>query len=195
MYKFPVRIPEGWRVIKTQGFKPEHTAIDVVIGTPEYQRWATYGAAIVCPFPEAELISFDPGTDPGDPKAGRFQIRYTEPVTGMAVIMGGLHCSDVVIKDRFKEGETVAYIGNGGFVQPEATVEDAYAGGHLHLSLTFRVPGENGVPMDPLAFFDINNPYRGKDSGFEYDIRPIAWAMKWTKEQVDKILKMFRDAL
>jgi hypothetical protein len=194
MYRFPILIPEGWRVILTQGFSDAHTAIDVVIGTPEYQQWATYGAAIVCPFPEAELISFDPGTDPGDPKAGRFQLRYTQP-DGTQIIMGGLHCSDVIQKQFFKEGEVVAYIGNGGFVNPKATVEDAYAGGHLHLSYTYRTPGGNGVPMNPLAFFDIDNPYRGQDSGFEHDIRPIAWAMRWTREYVDKVLKMFRDAL
>jgi len=194
MYKFPIRIPEGWKVIKTQGFKPEHTAIDVVIGTPEYQKWATYGAAIVCPFPDAELISFDPGTDPGDPKAGRFQIRYTQP-NGTEIIMGGLHCSDVVVKKWFKEGEVVAYIGNGGYTVPVPTREDAYAGGHLHLSYTLRVPGGNGIPLDPLAFFDIDNPYRGKDSGFEHDIRPIAWAIRWTKDQADAFWNMIKSLM
>ena len=191
MYKFPIRIPEGWRVIKTQGFHEGHTAIDVVIGTPEYQQWATYGAAIVCPFPEAELVSFDPGTDPGDMKAGRFQIRHTQP-DGTQIIMGGLHCSDVVVKSRFTEGETVAFIGNGGYVVPAPTSKDMYAGGHLHLSYIYRVPGGNGISMDPLAFFDINNPYRGDDTGFLYDIRPLAWAFKFTKDQVNRLINLFK---
>ncbi len=53
---------------------------------------------------------------------------------GTQVIMGGLHCSDVVQKQFFKEGDVVAYIGNGGFVNPAPTVQDAYAGEHLHLA-------------------------------------------------------------
>lgn len=210
MMKFPIRIPEGWRVILTQLFKstelsdwykaqglnyPEHLAIDVVVGTPTYQQWATYGATIVCPFPLAEMIASDPGTDPGDMKSGRFQLRYTEP-DGTQVIMGGIHCSDVVQGQWFKEGDTVAFIGNGGYVNPVPTVEDAYAGGHLHLTYIRKGPQDiNGVPRDPLEIFDPNNPFRGSDSGFENDIRPIAWAMKWSKEKVDSILQMFRSAL
>jgi len=203
MYRFPLRIPEPWRVILTQSFKstelaqwyaskglnyPEHLALDIVVGTPEFQQWATYGATIVCPFPEATLISSEPGTDPGSQKTGRFQISYKEP-NGDEIIMGGLHCSEVVTgKSVFKEGDIIAYIGNGGYVLPEPTVEDAYAGGHLHLSCTRRKAGGNGVPFDPLTIFNIYEPFRGADSGFEKDIRPIAWAMGWSKEKIMQII-------
>ena len=205
MYKFPLRLPEGWRVIVTQGFKStelaewytkqgisyqEHLAIDLVVGTPDYQQWATYGAAIVCPFPSAELIALEPGTNPGDQKSGRFQVRYTEP-DGTVVIMGGIHCSDVADgKTSFTYGEDIAYIGNGGYVDPAPTKEDAYAGGHLHLSYI-----RNGVVRDPTEIFNIYDPFRGKDSGFEKDIRPIAWAMGWSKEKIAEIITMFRKAL
>ena len=189
MMKFPLCIPPGWRVILTQGFSDKHEAIDVIVGTPQYQEWATYGAKIVCPFPLAEMVSSDPGTDPNDMKAGRFQIQCTLP-DGTQLVMGGLHCSEVVNKRYFNEGDVVAYIGNGGFVSPQATKEDAYAGGHLHLSYTVRPLGQNAISVDPLLMFDINDPYRGADSGFAYDIKPIAWAMNWTKEKVAAILKM-----
>ena len=209
MYKFPIRIPEGWCVILTQGFKstelsewytskglnyPEHLAVDIVIGNPNWQQYATYGAAIVCPVETAELISSEPGTDPGSSKGGRFQIKWTE--NGNEIVMGGLHCSEVVSgKTVFYKGDEIAYIGNGGYVKPEPNKEDAYAGGHLHLSVSVREPGKNAVPVDPLLYFNIYEPFRGEDTGFEKDIKPIAWAMVWSADKVASIIEMFRKAL
>ena len=200
----------GWRVILTQGFKstamaewhklqgrnwPEHLAVDVVIGTPEYSQWATYGAQIVCPFPEAKMINREVGGDPGSQKGGRFQISYTPPGQTAEIIMGGVHCSEIIDKETFKEGEVVAYIGNNGYVNPPPTPAEAYAGGHLHLSYTLREPGQNGIPHDPLEIFNIYEPFRGKDSGFEKDITPIAWAMGWSKEKINEILNMVKKAM
>lgn len=209
MYKFPIRIPQEWRVIITQGFKstelaewykkqgldyPEHLAIDLVIGNPEYTSWTTYGATVVCPFPTAELITCEPGTGP-DGKGGRFQIETTL-ADGTKLRMGGIHCSEVVNQSSFKEGDIVAYIGNGGYVKPAPTPEKAYAGGHLHLSRSEKKVGElNFTPKDPLEIFNIYEPFRGEDSGFEKDIKPIAWAMGWNKEKINEILTMVRNAM
>lgn len=205
MYRFPVRIPLGWRIILTQGFKSEkqaewnraqgrvffaHEAVDIVIGNPDFSQTATYGASIVCPFPSAKLVRREDGGAPTDPKAGLFQISYTQGT--VEYIMGGLHCSEVIDKPVFKEGEVVAYIGNNGYVNPPPTKAEMFNGGHLHLSMTIKKNGGNGTPEDPLIYFDINNPYRGDDSGANKDIPPLAWAFGLTNEKVKEMLDVVR---
>ena len=176
-YKFPLRIAEDKKVILTQGFKSQelideykkngyniqfHDAIDVATGTLK----DTHGTPLVCPFPKAECIYFDDSGATGTQKADRVQIKYVDGDT--EYIMGGLHFSKMLYQQNYVFGETIAWLGNSGFVLPAPTKDSPLNGSHLHLTL--RV---NGVIVDPLLYFDINNPFRGEDTGDAFDVNEL----------------------
>ena len=181
MYKFPLKIPPNRSVLITQGFKStmmldfyrergwkmiSHEAVDVACGTAV----ETYGTPVVCPFPHAQLHAFEFDKALGG-KGSRFQVRFIDEF-GTELIMGGLHCSELVKKSMYYEGDVIGYIGNNGSVLPAPSIGNPYAGSHLHLSLIV-----NGTPDDPLKYFDVKNPYRGPDTGHAKDAPAAHWAI------------------
>lgn len=182
LYNIPLRVPPGRSVSVSQPFKStelvawyksqgldvkEHTGLDLVCGGP----WETYGTPFVCPFPKAELVSREVAPDPGM-KAGRVQVRHVD-WKGRELLLGGLHLSEVSDNVGFLEGDVIGFIGNSGSVRPVPDLAHPAAGSHLHLTL--RV---DGVLTDPATFFDVQNPYRGPDTGFEKDKPAALWAVR-----------------
>ncbi len=184
MFPFPLRIPDRKKITVTQGFKSQelideykkagynmqfHDAVDIATG----QLKDTHGTPFVCPFPVAECIYFDDSGETGTQKADRLQVKYIEK--GIEYILGGLHFSKMIKKDNYVKGETMAYLGNSGFVLPAPTKESPLNGSHLHMTL--RV---NGVVVDPLLYFDINNPFRGEDTGDDFDVNELTGPIQGT---------------
>lgn len=182
LYNIPLRVPPGRVVSITQPFKStemvafyksqgldikEHTGLDLVCG----DSWQTYGTPFVCPFPKAELVSAENYPEPGQ-KGGRVQIRCVD-WKGRELILGGLHLSEVSDNVGFLEGDVIGFIGNSGPVFPAPDIAHPAAGAHLHLTL--RV---DGVLTDPALFFDVQNPYRGPDTGYEKDKPAAMWAVR-----------------
>jgi hypothetical protein len=180
--KFPVRIPPNRKVLFQQGFIPGvHEAVDVICGT----AIETYGTPVVCPFPSGEMITRQIDEAFGE-KGSMFQLKYKDP-QGNEYIMGGLHCSYISAQRIFVEGDTIANIGNNGIyaVNPHPTIFNPYNGTHLHLTLVV-----NGKIVAPYVYFDINNPYRGEDTGFEADKPPFVWSLNGIKKKLDEIFAL-----
>lgn len=182
LYNVPLRIPTGRVVSVTQGFKStelvewyksqgldikEHTGVDLVCGN----SWETYGTPFVCPFPKATLHARDFDTALGG-KGSRVQIRCID-WKRRELILGGLHLSEVSENVGFLEGDVIGYIGNNGSVTPKPSLINPAAGAHLHLTLLV-----DGVLTDPLTFFDVQNPYRGPDTGIQKDLPAAEWAVR-----------------
>lgn len=184
MYKFPVRIPIGWKLAISQPFKstelaawytshgitmPTHDGVDIICGTREQ----TWGSPVVWPFPWPGKV-WDAWVDSpmGATQHAHCQIDTTNPATGEQYSVIYLHLS-AVTKTRktqqdppitYQEGDVIGYIGNNGSVSPPPTGSEPFNGSHLHLGLGVKNPGELNYSMiDPLIVFDINDPYRGED--------------------------------
>ena len=182
MYKFPLRIPLGRGVEITQVFKStelveyykskgldvtSHEAIDVACGN----AGQTYGTPFVCPFPTATLDRIYEG-DAEEGISGMIQVTYN------GLTLGGLHLSGVVKQDVYREGDALGYIGNYGYVLPAPTIGQPFAGSHIHLYTIV-----DGKAVDPLLYFDVNDPFRGPDDPSKD--RP---AIRWAIRQVEKLL-------
>jgi len=99
-------------------------------------------------------------------------------------VMGGVHLSGVEIQDEYREGDTLGYIGNYGLVLPAPTIGKPFQGSHIHLVLF-----KNGVAVNPLLYFDINNPFRSPDTGITRDVFAIKWAIRKIKEVLANLTK------
>lgn len=178
MSKFPFPLRTNKKIIVTQGFKSQelidaykkagynmqfHDAIDIATG----ELKDTHGTPLVCPFPKAECIYFDDSGETGTQKADRVQIKYIDE-NGTEYIMGGLHFSKMIKQDTYLFGETIAYLGNSGFVLPAPSKDSPLNGSHLHLSLLI-----NRKVVDPLLYFDVDNPFRGADTGDAFDVNEM----------------------
>lgn len=199
MYKFPLSIPYGQEIEITQPFKStalvdyyrsqglnitEHDAVDVRV--KGVLPVGTYGIPFVCPFPRATLNSYGEA-DPVNGIGGRVLVEYMEP-DGTSLVVGGIHLSGTVKQNVYKEGEVLGYVGNYGYVVPAPTIGTPFAGSHIHLTLVKKKLGElNGTVIDPLLYFDVNNPYRSADTGIERDKYGIMWAIKKIKLAIKKI--------
>lgn len=192
IYKFPLRIPEGRRVSITQNFKDtalvawykaqginitSHEAVDAVCGNAA----ETYGTPLCNPFPSARLYAFV--NDPDNPvTGGKIQISYKDE-KGRVLIMGGLHLFDLQEKTEYKKGDILGYIGNYGTVLPKPTIGAPFAGSHLHLTMWV-----DGTVVDPLLWFNVQDPFRGADTGIQKDQKRINWAIQAIKDALRKFL-------
>lgn len=192
MYKFPIRIPDDWRLYLAQPFRAEttipissaystspafHDGVDVVCGTPEQ----TWGSACVWPFPFPGVV-YDAEVDSpmGATQHAHSQIDGVDPATGIQYSLIYLHVSAVAqtkspVENKqivYKQGDVIGWIGNNGavnFVLNGITytgpiVSYPFGGSHLHLGVGVKKPGElNATMVDPLLYFDLNNPFRGPD--------------------------------
>lgn len=184
MYKFPIRVPEGWQLTVTQPFRsteladwykarhinmPEHNGVDVVCGDGPH----TYGTACVWPFPFPGKV-YDSFADApiGAKLHAHAQIDGVDPVTGILYSLIFLHLSAVSHSKLYgskqeiiyNEGDVIGYIGNNGWVNPEPTQANPFGGSHLHLGLGIQKPGENNATMvDATLYLDINDPFHGPD--------------------------------
>lgn len=191
-YRFPLAVPQGERLYITQGYKSAemaefyqknglqwfiHPAIDV---TRESQV-KTYGTPFVCPFPYATLDRIVQLADAENGKSGHIQIKATLP-NGDSIILGCGHLSDTEIRDVYKEGDIIGYLGNYGLVSPKPTIAAPFQGSHAHIETYV-----NGQVVNPLDYFDISNPFRAPDTGNERDVFAIRWAIREIKEAIKRI--------
>ena len=169
-YKFPLRIPDSWKLTVTQGFHENHNGNDVAVD----DGVMTFGIPFVWCFPfpgKPYEIQVDTPVAALATKA-RAQVDGTDPATGITYSIIGLHLSsspytvlpgsntDIV----FKQGDTIAHLGNSGVVRPLPTPEKPFDGSHIHLALGIKKPGEaNYTMVDPSIYFDVTNPFRGAD--------------------------------
>lgn len=146
-------------------FLTAHNGTDIVVG----DSVLTYGTKIVCPVPSAQLSQVW-WSNPMSTSGNGIQIAWEED--GDRYNMRAWHCSKVEAKPFYSLGETIGYIGNSGLCKPAPSLIHPYDGSHLHLMMY-----KNGEIIDPLTIFDRTKWFIGEDSGVEYDVEPIKWAI------------------
>lgn len=158
-----------------------HNGVDFVVG----DETQTYGTRLVCPVKEAE-ISQSWWDSPLSTKGNGIQIAWEEGKDRFNLRFW--HCSEIVVRSSYKEGDVVAYIGNSGLCSPAPTDTKPFAGSHLHLMLY-----KNGVLIDPLTVFDKEQWYVAIDTGVDKDLPPLNRVLKFIIAQVDLLkAKLFK---
>lgn len=188
--KIPLRIPKGLYPKITQAFGDKrlvdwykkngvdidfHNGVDITVGNSVQ----TYGTAIVAPIKSYyDKVWFD---EPMSTKGNGIAITFEHDKEYYRMI--AWHTSENVEKNKYKEGDTIAYIGNSGLVTPKPTPSKAHNGAHIHLMLY-----KNGELIDPMELFDITQWYEGDDTGVEKDLPPLFWALQRAKELLNELL-------
>jgi len=150
----------------------EHNGVDFVIGNPQL----TYGTKLVCPFPNATLSKSwwdTPLSTKGNGveiQSGEYQVRFW-------------HCSEIVIKSTYKEGDVIGYIGNSGLCRPAPTDTRPFDGSHLHLMVL-----KNGVLIDPLTIFNKDGWYVSSDTPVDKDLPPFFRVVKYMTDVVKNLI-------
>lgn len=192
MYNFPIKVPQGQQLILTQPFRSrspvdisealsietiDHNGVDVCVGNIN-DSWdtiseKTWGKECVWPFPfQGVVYDSRVSSQFGAKDFARCQIDGTDPATGIQYSIIYLHLSSVTntkspVENKtivYNQGDVIGRIGNNGFVKPEPTPEKPLKGSHLHEGLGIKKPGEiNFTMVDPLLYFDINNPFRSEE--------------------------------
>ena len=146
--------------------------MDYVIG----DSTLTYGTKLVCPFPTATLSKswwVNPLSTQGNGieiQSGIYKVRFW-------------HCSEIVVKSNYKEGDAIGYIGNSGLCSPAPTDIRPFDGSHLHLMVY-----KNNELIDPLEIFDKEMWYVGVDTTVDKDLPPLFRVVKYMKTLVEKLL-------
>lgn len=154
----------------------EHNGTDFIIG----DSILTYGTKLVCPVSEASL-SQTWWDNPMSTQGNGIQISWEYNYDRYS--MRCWHCSEIVVKSSYKEGEVIGYIGNSGLCRPSPTPQKPFNGSHLHLMLY-----KNGILINPLTVFNPNEWYISSDTGVQKDIPPLQWALNFVKSQLSKLL-------
>tara|TARA_R110002126_G_scaffold109583_2_gene246512 strand:- start:168 stop:869 length:702 start_codon:yes stop_codon:yes gene_type:complete len=189
---------------------PYHNGIDVVIG----KNWrtdtaVTYGTACVTPtdgWTVAKKTFTTTISTSGNGMTIQSPVKTIDGVDTICQLVFW-HLSGVEDGTIEKEGDTVGYIGNSGTVRPAPSANCVHCGSHLHfMKFLFRkvngqyvnVASENGVKgaLDPLSAFDkndpfvfeLNDPFRGEDTGIEKDTPAIKHYLDKVKEKLDWIV-------
>lgn len=158
---------------KTNGINIDfHNGLDYVVG----DSTLTYGTKLVCPFPTAALSKSwwtNPLSTSGNGieiQSGEYKVRFW-------------HCSEIVIKSSYKEGDVVGYIGNSGLCSPAPSDNRPFDGSHLHL-MVFK----NDVLIDPLTIFKKDEWFLSTDTTIEKDLPPLFRVVKYMTEIVKNLL-------
>jgi len=173
MYKFPIRLPIGWKLAKSQGFHDGHEGNDIVVAGSDYGP-RTFGLPFVWPFPFPGRIYDSVADSPiaAEAKKAHAQVDGIDPNTGIAYSILVIHLSGAAYTVAagqasnavFHEGDVIGYLGNSGMVSPKPTIERPFDGSHAHIGLGIKKLGEiNYTMVDPSIYFDINDPFRGPD--------------------------------
>lgn len=199
-YPLPFSLPSNARPVVTQYFgdpskaqwykdhglnMPSHNGIDFVVEYTDHEDpYITYGTKLVCPFPAADL-SMTWFTDPMSTTGNGIQIGFEIGKDRYNLILW--HCSEIVVKPFYNQGETVGFVGNSGLVDPAPTLQKPFAGAHLHMGLR-----KNNVLIDPLELFDLTKWFTTTaDTPVEKDLPPFFWVLAALKKQVDALLKKY----
>lgn len=153
----------------------EHNGVDLVIS----DSIQTYGTRLVCPVPNAEL-SKTWWENAMSTKGNGIQIAWEENGDRYNLIFW--HCSEIVIKSTYKEGDVVGYIGNSGLCKPAPTPQKPFDGSHLHLGLR-----KNNILIDPFEVFDKDQWFVSEDTGQEKDLPPLFWVVDYIRTQLKKM--------
>lgn len=147
-----------------------HKGIDLVLSGKPYQ---TYGTP---------LISIVDGYVPFVGNYGEFGGRGNFILVqseDRSIETLHAHASKVFVKSGqfVRKGQIIGTCGNTGAVYPEPTLTRQFLGTHLHFEV--RVP-ENGiyVAVDPMPYLDLDNAPVAPDTGLEYDVAPLSWAVQ-----------------
>jgi murein DD-endopeptidase MepM/ murein hydrolase activator NlpD len=154
----------------------EHNGVDFVVGDPTL----TYGTRLVCPFQKATLSKSwwdNPLSKKGNGieiQSGEYQVRFW-------------HCSEIVVKSKYVESDTLGYIGNSGLCFPAPSDKKPFDGSHLHL-----MAYKNGVLIDPLTIFNKDEWYLSTDTGVDKDLPPLFRVVKYIKTVLESLLSKLK---
>jgi hypothetical protein len=188
--KLPIAIPKGCRVVVSQRFGEtayngwyrdngiyldSHNGTDLIIEGSGDDKVLTYGTRLVCPVPFARLERTYWDT-PMSSKGNGITFVWPEGVDNFRCILW--HCSEVVEKAEYYQGDTMGFIGNSGAVFPKPSPNCPYCGVHLHLGLE-----KNGQLIDPLSYFGLDW-FEAPDTGVQKDLPPLFWVVAWIREKI-----------
>ena len=168
--------PEQVAWYKARGLNmTSHNGVDFAIGSPEL----TYGTKLVAPR-DCELSQTWWDT-PLSTKGNGIQISWENEADRFNVRFW--HCSEIIVKPSYKEGDIIGYIGNSGLCNPAPTDTRPFDGSHLHLMVY-----KNGVIIDPLTIFNKEEWYLSSDTSTEEDLPPLFRVVKYMTELVKNLL-------
>lgn len=195
---FPVQVHSGLKLVVTQHYgnpsnveyykqnginMPFHNGVDVVLSGDNLK---TFGTAIVCPS-DGWLVRKAYWYDDPISANGNELVIWSPVIDGEQIELRFVHLSEIIAKegDILPKGYIMGYIGNSGLVSPKPTPEKPCSGTHLHLGMciykdSVLQDAKNGVYglIDPLTRLDINNPFKGEDTGLEKDVPAFKWAFE-----------------
>jgi murein DD-endopeptidase MepM/ murein hydrolase activator NlpD len=153
----------------------EHNGVDFVVGDNQM----TYGTKLVAP--TDATLSQTWWVNPLSTSGNGIQIAWEKG--GERFNMRCWHCSEIVVKSFYREGEVIGYIGNSGLCTPAPTDTQPFNGTHLHLML-YR----NGMLVDPLTIFNKDEWYLSPDTGVDKDLPPLFRVIKYMTDVVKSLL-------
>jgi murein DD-endopeptidase MepM/ murein hydrolase activator NlpD len=153
----------------------EHNGVDFSLSNPQL----TYGTKLVAPR-DCELSQTWWDT-PLSTKGNGIQIAWE--ISNDRFNVRFWHCSEIVIKPSYKEGDVIGYIGNSGLCNPAPTDTRPFDGSHLHLMVY-----KNGILTDPLTIFNKDEWFLSTDTGVEKDLPPFFRVVKYMTDLVEKLL-------
>lgn len=145
-----------------------HNGTDIVIGGGGHQATDTYGTKLVCPVPKANAtrVWFE---SPMSTQGNGIEIQWND-VRGFCQALCW-HCSECNFQEEYKEGDTLAYMGNSGLVSPAPSFYAVHNGAHLHLGTWI-----NGVMVNPREIFDFTRWYvSDTDTSVQKDLPPFQY--------------------
>jgi len=144
-----------------------HNGTDIIIIGGKAQGQDTYGTRLVSPTNSTLTRTWF--TTPMSTKGNGIELRWDDERGAIHMLLW--HTSELNTQNTYKEGETLAYIGNSGLTSPSPSVWNVYAGSHLHLG-TFI----NGVLCNPREIFDFDKWYVSEtDTSIEKDLSPFQY--------------------
>lgn len=191
-FPLPITLPAGTKVTVTQPFgvtantlepvgpagQPHfHYGVDLVWGSPGF----IFGTEYVLPVDAESMSSYE--LPPGAPNTTPFVCFNFTGASGTKYIMTLAHVSQIFMLPQLKAGEVVALAGNYGLVAPQPTIAAPFDGSHLHLGLQ-----ANGVWVDPLEYFDIDQFTIGPVRDPNNCVTRINWACQQVEAELQQLV-------
>lgn len=208
--KFPTIIPKGSKIYITQYFNYHpvnnpmgHNGIDFVPFDPTRNqidnKFVAYGSIFA--MDRETTCAVNDIHSPMNEIGNGVRVEWKDGEWIYSVVFWHAVNSKVTAGQVIKAGQEIARMGNTGQVVPKVTTDQPVDGTHCHFTLQRMHRNANGnyniEYLNPLDYFDINNPVGYTDEGIitKEDGEPLKWVfeklgLKTAWEKLLYILKL-----